>query len=186
MESLDMDSFDCAHGSSHRPPPSTWRDVEVSAFAEPIAILGRVFLVLRNLFEHPWQALRNRFILMCAMRPCLELLCAAILFCTLGMAADGWNQGKVLQYRQNTFSTGASTSTGSSTNGPGHTTYTLQIDGGDRIYFVERTLKFAWQKVPVLTENGPIDWRLKGKEMVIRDDRGKEFTVTIAETRLKE
>jgi hypothetical protein len=57
-----MDSFDCAHGGSNRPPPSTWR-VEVSAFAESIAILGRVFLVLRNLFEHPWQALRNRFIL---------------------------------------------------------------------------------------------------------------------------
>ncbi len=85
-----------------------------------------------------------------------------------------------MQYHRSTFSTGAST------NETGHTTYSLQIDGGDRIYFVERTLNFAWQKFPTLTENGSIDWRLKRKDMVIRDDNGKEFTVTIVETRLKE
>lgn len=100
------------------------------------------------------------------------------------MAAESWSHGKVLQYHRNTFSTNTPTNqTGVET---GHTTYSLQIDAGDRIYSVERTLNFAWQKVPTLTENGPIDWRLKGKGMVIRDDNGKEFTVTIVETRLKE
>jgi len=124
--------------------------------------------------------MRGLVILLFAMRPSLEFFCAVILLCVLGAAADGWKKGTVLQYRQNTFTTDTSR------NETGHTIYSLEIDGGDRIYFVEKNLNFAWQKVSTLTENGMVDWRLKGKGMLIRDDKGKGLTVTIVETRLKE
>ncbi len=95
-----------------------------------------------------------------------------------------WKQGKLLSYDQHTFTTY------SQQNGTGrdyaHTTYSVQIDTDERVYFVERTLNWRWQKFPKVTENGPISWALKGKnEMVLRDDEGKEFTVTVSKTRLK-
>jgi hypothetical protein len=124
--------------------------------------------------------IRGLVILLFAMRDSLKIFCAVILLCVLGMAADHWNKGTVLQYRQNTFTTDTSR------DETGHTIYSLAIDGGDRIYFVEKTLNFAWQKVPTLTENGVVEWRLKGKDMLIRDDKGKEFAAPIVETRLKE
>ena len=95
-----------------------------------------------------------------------------------------WNTGTLLSYEQQTFTTYAQTrGTGHDTP---HTTYRVQIDGGDRIYFAERTLNFAWQKFPKVTENGPVSWALKGKdEVVMKDDRGKEFTLTITKTRMK-
>jgi hypothetical protein len=113
------------------------------------------------------------------MRRGLQLFCVVMLVFAPGKTAGSWNEGKVVQYQRSAFSTDTAP------NGTGHTTYRIEIDGGDRVYFVERTLNFAWQKFPALTENGPIGWRLKGKGMVICDDNGKEFTVTIVETRLK-
>lgn len=54
------------------------------------------------------------------------------------------------------------------------------------MYFAERTLNWGWQKLPRVTENGPVAWMLKGKdELVLKDDRGKEFTLTITKSRLK-
>jgi len=51
----------------------------------------------------------------------------------------------------------------------------------------ERTLNWLWQKFPRVTENGPISWALKGKdEMLLKDDKGKEFTLTITKTRIKD
>lgn len=100
-------------------------------------------------------------------------------------AADkNWNKGTLLSYDQQTFTTY------SQTNGTGHetphTTYRVQIDGGDRIYYAERTLNWGWQKIPRVTENGPVSWVLKGKdEILMKDDRGKEFVLTITKTRLK-
>lgn len=114
------------------------------------------------------------------MRFGLELVGVAIVFCLPAVAGERWNQGKVLQYQRNMFSSGTPS------NETGHTTYRVQIDAGDRIYLVERTLNFVWQKVPTLTENGPVEWRLKGTAMVIRDGNGKEFTVTIVQMQLKE
>lgn len=101
----------------------------------------------------------------------------------LASASDNWNNGKCLHYEQQTFTTY------SQVNGTGdetpHTTYRLQIEANNRIYFVERTLNWRWQKFPRVTENGPIEWHLKGKnEMIIRDDNGKEFTVDIVKTRI--
>lgn len=106
-------------------------------------------------------------------------------FCLPAFAADSnWNSGVLLSYDQQTFMVNH-TNKGTGGDVP-NTTYRIQIDSGDRIYFVERTLSFAWQKFPRVTENGPVKWKLKGsKEMVIRDDAGKEFTVTITKTRLK-
>lgn len=95
-----------------------------------------------------------------------------------------WKNGTLLSYDQQTFTT-YSQSKGTGHDVP-HTTYRVQIDAGDRIFFAERTLNFAWQKFPKVTENGPISWSLKGSnELVIRDDKGKEFTLTIVKNRLK-
>jgi hypothetical protein len=95
-----------------------------------------------------------------------------------------WNNGTLLSYDQQTFTT-YSQNKGTGRDVP-HTTYRVQIDAGNRIFFAERTLNFAWQKFPKVTENGPLSWSLKGSnELMIRDDKGKEFTLTIVKTRLK-
>jgi hypothetical protein len=115
-----------------------------------------------------------------AMRLLLKLMGVFLFFCLPAIAGEHWNQGKVLQYQRNIFSSGTPS------NEIGHTAYTVKIDAGDRIYLVERTLNFVWQKAPALAENGPVEWRLKGTAMVVRDDKGKEFTVTILQMQLKE
>ena len=113
------------------------------------------------------------------------LLVAIICLTSICQAKDKqWNDGMLLSYDQETFTTY------SQANGTGHdtphTTYKVQIDAGDRIFFAERTLNWKWQRFPKVTENGPVSWCLKGShEMTIRDDKGKEFTVTILKTRLK-
>jgi hypothetical protein len=112
-------------------------------------------------------------------------LVIVLLLCLPMYAADkNWNAGTMLSYDQQTFSTYAQT------NGTGHetphTTYRVQIDGGDRIYFAERTLNWRWQSFPKVTENGPISWVFKGNdEMILKDDKGKEFTLTVTKTRIK-
>ncbi|MBS1822263.1 MAG: hypothetical protein JST61_09850 [Acidobacteria bacterium] len=110
---------------------------------------------------------------------------ALICFPTLVFAKDHqWHSGILLSYDQQTFTT-YSQSKGSGHETP-HTTYRVQIDTGDKVYFAERTLNWAWQKFPKVTENGPIKWELKGNdEMVISDDKGKDFTLTITKTRIK-
>ena len=108
-----------------------------------------------------------------------------LICCCACLAQDKqWNSGTLLSYDQQTFTTYAQ-SKGTGHEVP-HTTYRVQIDAGDRIYFAERTLNFAWQKFPKVTENGPISWRSKNdNELLIRDDKGTEFTLTIIKTRLK-
>ena len=117
----------------------------------------------------------------------MKKLLAFLLLCCLPtcvFAKDGWNTGVLLSYEQKTFTTYAQTD-GTGRDVP-HTTYSVQIDAGDRIYFAERTLNWRWQKFPKVTENGPINWQLKGKdEMLLQDDKGKEFTLTVVKTRLK-
>jgi hypothetical protein len=116
----------------------------------------------------------------------MKIIIVFLTLCVPAFAADRqWNTGTLLSYDQQTFTT-YSQQKGTGRETP-HTTYSVQIDAGDRIYFAERTLNYAWQKFPKVTENGPISWALKGdKEIVLRDDKGKEFTVTILKTRLKE
>ena len=94
-----------------------------------------------------------------------------------------WQTGTLLHYGQNTFETY------SQVNGTGHetphTTYTVEIESGNLIYFADRTLNWRWQRFPQVTENGPISWHLKGRrEMVIRDDDGRQFTVTITKKKM--
>ena len=116
-----------------------------------------------------------------------KLLIVVLLCCSsvcYGAKDKTWSNGKLLSYDQQTFTT-YSQNHGTGRDTP-HTTYTIEIDAGDRIYFAERTLNWRWQKFPHVTENGPVSWAMKGNsEMVIRDDRGKEFTLTIVKTRMK-
>lgn len=102
-----------------------------------------------------------------------------LLFAFLLFLAPDWSSGKLLSYELQTVQVQ------SGNKSIPNTTYSVQIDAGDRIYFAERTLRFAWQKFPRVTENGPIRWALKGNDLRLLDDRGKEFTLTITKTRLK-
>lgn len=109
----------------------------------------------------------------------------AVFLCLLLYSANNrWNSGKLLSYDQQTFITH------SQTNGTdhevSHTTYCVQIDGGDRIYFAERTVESAWHLFPKVTQNGRVQWLLNGNDgLLLIDDRGKEFVLTITKTRLK-
>lgn len=116
----------------------------------------------------------------------MKILVVFLALCVPAAAAGKqWNTGVLLSYEQQTFTT-YSQQKGTGHETP-HTTYKIQVDAGDRIYFAERTLNYAWQKFPKVTENGPISWTLKGdKEIVLRDEKGKEFTVTIVKARLKD
>jgi hypothetical protein len=115
----------------------------------------------------------------------MKTIIALLLLSLPVYAADKqWSTGTLLSYDQQTFTTHAETK-GTGHDTP-HTTYSVQIDAGDRIYFAERTLNWRWQSFPKVTENGPILWTLKGKdEMVLKDDKGKEFTLTVTKSRLK-
>ena len=105
--------------------------------------------------------------------------------CLPAYAADKlWKTGTLLSYDQQTFNT-YSQDKGTGHETP-HTTYRVQIDAGDRIYFAERTLNWRWQSFPKVTENGPVSWALKGKDdLIMKDDKGKEFTLTVTKSRMK-
>lgn len=113
------------------------------------------------------------------------LLVVTLVFSIPLSAADKlWQKGTLLSYDQNTFTT-YSQQNGTGRDTP-HTTYKVQIDTGEKILFAERTLNWRWQKFPKVTENGPVSWAPKGeKEIFLKDDQGKEFTLDIVKTRLK-
>lgn len=105
----------------------------------------------------------------------VSVLTILVIFAISAKSENIWNTGKCLQYDQQTFTIGETP----------HTTYSIEIQSDTRIYFVERTLNWRWQKFPHVTENGPISWHFKGKhEMLIRDDDGKIFAVDIVKTRI--
>lgn len=113
------------------------------------------------------------------------IFAAAVFLCLfLYTAENPPKYGKLLSYDQQTFIT-YSQATGTGHEVP-HTTYSVQVDAGDRIYYAERTVEPGWYITPKVTVNGPVQWMLDGKgELILIDHRNKAFVLTITKTRLK-
>lgn len=59
------------------------------------------------------------------------------------------------------------------------------IDGGDKIYVVERILKRQWTREANLTVNAPIKFAIEGRIMYLVDDDGREYKTKIIKKTLK-
>ncbi len=109
-----------------------------------------------------------------------------------------WQTGKLLKYdAQGWTSSGGSTTTGqvddygnihttTSSSTWRHVTYYVIVDGGDFLYYAERTLSFRWQRSPALAvENAPIEWAVEKRNLFIRPPGGKEFKMSLVKMKKK-
>jgi hypothetical protein len=107
------------------------------------------------------------------------------LLATSCFAADKvWLTGKLLDDSTSTVQTY------SQSNGNGqtwnHAISDIAIDAGDRIYFARGVASFRWSKVPKVTENAPIQYRINKDNLYIIDDKGKEIKLSLTKTRMKD
>lgn len=100
----------------------------------------------------------------------------------LGTSGSTYNSGSVNTYRYSpTYS--------DSSNTIHRARYGLDevevIDGGDKIYVVERILKRQWTREANLTVNAPIKFAIEGRIMYLVDDDGREYKTKIIKKTLK-
>lgn len=62
---------------------------------------------------------------------------------------------------------------------------TFQINGGDTIYIVTRLLVYRWDKTPILTVNGSVQYMLKDGKFYFIDDNKRKFKAEIVKKILK-
>jgi hypothetical protein len=62
------------------------------------------------------------------------------------------------------------------------TYYVTIVDGRDTFYAF-RTLSWRWQRSPELTENTNVKFAIDGKNLILVDDRGREFKMSIGKKR---
>src|SRR5260370_40795640 len=75
-------------------------------------------------------------------------LVLVLVFCATGLHAEDWNTGTLLNYgnhQDTTLYEGTRSNAGISCY--------LQVDVGDRIYFVHHRVGYIWEHLPQLTEN---------------------------------
>lgn len=117
-----------------------------------------------------------------AMKKMLIFLCLFALPCAA--ANKIWLTGKLLEDNTSTMQTY------SQNNGNGntwnHKISDLAIDAGDRIYFARGVASFRWSKVPHVTENAAIQYRIDKDHLYILDDKGKQIKLSIVKTRMKD
>lgn len=116
------------------------------------------------------------------MRILVALICLIALPCH---AADKvWLTGKLLENRTSILQTySAEKGSGGTSN---HKVSDIEIDAGDRIYFTRGIANFGWSKVPQVTENAPIQYRIEKDHVFILDDKGKEIKLTLVKVRMKD
>jgi hypothetical protein len=121
---------------------------------------------------------------MAAMKAPAILLCLAL--CALASHASDktWLTGKLLSYDDHTVQTYAANNGNGQTYN--HEVSDLAIDTGDRILFVRGVANFRWSRVPNVTENAPISYRIDKDKVYILDDKGKEIKLSLVKTRLKD
>jgi len=113
----------------------------------------------------------------------MKTLVVTLLLCLPLYAADKqWNTGTLLVANSRTEK-----ATGFLNSVAARTIYTVQIDAGDRIYYATHTWDYEFLNLPKVTQNGPILWLLKDKDdLLIKDDKGKQFPLTITRTAMKD
>jgi hypothetical protein len=116
------------------------------------------------------------------MKNIVLLLCLLAIPC---FAADKvWLSGKLLDDSTSTVQTySQSNGTGQTWN---HAVSDLAIDAGDRVYFARGVASFRWSKIPRVTENAPIQFRIDKDHLFIIDDKGKEIKLSLVKTRMKD
>jgi hypothetical protein len=132
------------------------------------------------------------------------LITSLMLFAMPGQAAKherNWQTGTLLDAQKSRVYLGTygQSNTSGSVDGTGafhssssgsqkakyETQETAVVDGGDKIYVVERFLKWPWNKEANLTTNAPIKYAIEGRKMYLLDDDGREYKTKIIKKTLK-
>jgi hypothetical protein len=112
-----------------------------------------------------------------ATRPYLIkiILGASFSFFTLETAAsdDGWHSGRLLQHS----SASREVVHGYGKDGP--VMSIMEVDDGSHLYFMQCTAWMDWSKVPSLTDQSLLRFRVKGQRAYIKDDLGVSFRLKI-------
>ena len=112
-----------------------------------------------------------------------------------GTLLDAQRSRVYLGTYSNTSTNGNATAYGNSATYSGSSTTTQQarygqqevevVDGGDKIYVVERLLKWRWSREANLTANAPIKFVIEGRNMYLLDDDGREYKTKVIKKTLK-
>lgn len=108
-----------------------------------------------------------------------------------------WQTGTVLDMESEHFTTygGATTQGRVDNNGNvnatttqstwNHRRETLAIEGNEYIYVVSHVLSWRWSKEVKLVVGGTVEYAIDDDELIVRDDKGREFKMHIDKTILK-
>jgi hypothetical protein len=112
-----------------------------------------------------------------ATRPYLVkiLLGASVSFFTLEAAAsdDGWHSGRLVQHSSGS----REVVHGSGKDGP--VMSVMEVDDGSHLYFMQCTAWMDWSKLPSLTDQSLLWFKVKGHRAYIKDDLGVSFRLKI-------
>jgi hypothetical protein len=116
----------------------------------------------------------------------MKKLILAICLLAIPCAASDkiWLTGKLIEEKNSTVQTYAQANGTGSTNV--YPVWDLEVDAGDRIYFAQGYQKWRWSKVPHVTENATIQYRIEKDHLFIMDDKGKELKLVLIKTRMKD
>jgi hypothetical protein len=117
------------------------------------------------------------------IKPWVTLLCAVVIcfFATFPVSAKdkerAWQDGILLDSNTQTGSRAVGTANGINTLRNDLTYY--QIDAGNMIYVVARSLRSHHDKALYVTINGHVQFAIDGSTCYLRDEQGKEHTLTV-------
>lgn len=66
-----------------------------------------------------------------------------------------------------------------------HKRETLAIEGNEYVYVVSHVLSWRWSKEVKLVVGGTVEYAIDGDDLILRDDKGREFKMHIDKTILK-
>jgi hypothetical protein len=109
------------------------------------------------------------------------ILGASVSFFALHATASdsGWHSGRLLQHS----SASREVVHGDEKTGPVMTI--IEVDDGSHLYFMRCTAWMDWSKVPSLTDQSLLSFRVNGNRAYIKDDHGVSFRLKIETVQIK-
>jgi hypothetical protein len=99
--------------------------------------------------------------------------CVSLLALQATASDEGWHSGRLLQHS----SASRAVVHGLGKDGP--VMSVMEIDDGSHLYFMQCTAWMDWSKVPTLTDQSVLPFKVKGQRAYIKDDRGVSFRLKI-------
>jgi hypothetical protein len=125
----------------------------------------------------------------------VALFFAAVACCCVAASPKDrdWRTGRLISFKDEDWTSSSGTSpincqpnggcTGGGSMNWNHTTYYLVLMEGSKTYYASRTLSFAWQRSPRVTENKQVKFAMDRETLYLIDDEGREFKMYVGKKR---